>query len=58
MIRIQMTEWPLPFYISPKDHEEFLTYCTQRIRRIHRQTTLAGLATVHDVGVERQPSES
>ena len=49
LIRIQMTSWALPFYIAPQNHDEFFAYCNQRVRRIHRQTTLAGLATVHEV---------
>ncbi|MFH0909231.1 MAG: hypothetical protein V1929_10750 [bacterium] len=55
LIRIQVTSWPHPFFIAPRDHEEFFTYCNQRVRRIHRQTTLAGLATVHDVTSEQAP---
>ena len=49
LIRIQLSSWPHPFFIAPRDHEEFFAYCNQRIRRIHRQTTLAGLSSAHDV---------
>jgi hypothetical protein len=42
LIRFQVAGQSLPVYISPQQHKEFLTYCQQRVKRIHRQTTQAG----------------
>jgi len=53
LIRIQMSSWPHPFFIAPINHDEFFAYCNHRIRRIHRQTTLSGLASAHEVTGEQ-----